>query len=240
MAGIAFYLHDNPYISKAGLAELVHDMSAQSYRLEILAEDDEIQLSWLVYKAFNEIHCRKPVIALPLDWPIYVGHDFGQANPAAIFFARDYKRNELHTLAEYFPGAGSSIAQHVEAFKGIVEGRPVAARVGGNWTTEEEIRQGYTTQGWPIQKPRWKEVKLQLDHVIALMERNQIIVYENVPHYLEEIQNCLWQIGADGKPLDKIQDEAKYHLCAAARYVLSDFTPETVEMGKTKSYISWR
>ena len=223
-----FTSHDNPHTSREALAEIARDMSTQSYRQEILAEDDEIQLSWLVYRAFDEQACRIPPKEIPLNWPVYVGHDFGQANPAALFFARDVMKNELICFAEYVPGAGLSTAQHVEAFKRITEGRRVEAAIGGNWTTEDEIRQGYGAHGWLITRPRFKEPKVQIDRVIGLMERNQVRVFDTLYHYLGELTNCLWEPDNEGRPTNKLKDEAKYHLCAAARYVLSDFTPETV------------
>src|SRR3990172_2889583 len=53
-----FTSHQNPYISQDALIELEKQMSKQAYRQEIMAEDDEIQLSWLVYKSFNEGLCK--------------------------------------------------------------------------------------------------------------------------------------------------------------------------------------
>ena len=46
--------------------------------------------------------------------------------------------------------------------------------------------------------------------------------------------NCLWAPDVEGKPTDKIKDEVRYHLSACARYLLSDFTPETVVHGRLK------
>lgn len=235
-----FTSHDNPHISREALASIAGSMSKQSYRQEISAEDDELQLSWLVYRAFNEGICRVSRQEIPKDWPVYVGHDFGQANPAALFFARDIQRNELIAFNEYLPGAGRSTSEHVEEFKRITEGMNVVARVGGNWTTEEEIRQGYTAHGWPITKPRFKEPKLQIDRVVGLMERNQIKVHSNLFFYLDELMNCLWKPDEEGRPTDKINNEERYHLCAAARYVLSEFTPETVVNSKPRSKRSGR
>ncbi len=124
---------DNPYISQEALAEIAKDMSAQSYRQEILAEDDEIELSWLVYKAFNEDTSKVKRFEIPLSWPIYSGHDFGSANPAALFLAEarlplpdgapsTMRRGDLVIWREYAPGAGRSIANHVDAFKELTRG----------------------------------------------------------------------------------------------------------------------
>lgn len=234
----SFTSHDNPYISKEALAEIIKDMSKQSYRQEILAEDDEIQLSWLVYKAFNEAVCKVERFQIPDTWPRYSGHDFGSANPAALFYAQaklplplgapPYMRpNDFVAYWEYLPGAGKSTAEHVEEFKRQIKGLSVVRSAGGSHQEDGE-RTGFTAHGWPIQEPVITSVKVQLDRVIGLMELNKLFVFKDMVNYLEELMNCLWVPDNEGKPTDKIKDEAKWHLCSAARYILSGFAPETV------------
>lgn len=228
--------HDNPFISKEGLLNVTRDMSLDSYRREILAEDDEIERSWLVYSAFNEVVCKINSVNIQPNWPVYVGHDFGQANPAAIFVAQDPATGYFYIFNEYLPGAGKSTAQHVEAFKRIVclpggKENPltynVVKRIGGNATTEDEVRQGYTAHGWPIIAPNIVKPKNQIDRVIGLMERNKIFVLNHLTLLLSELSNCMWELDENNKPTDKIKNEPKYHLLACMRYLFSDFTPET-------------
>lgn len=239
---IHFTSHDNPYISREALAELIKDMSKQSYGQEILAEDDEIQLSWLAYKAFNESLCKIPRFDIPKNWDIFSGHDFGSANPAALFFAQvklplpagapQYMRlNDLVCFKEYSPG-GMGAPQHVNAFKEITQGYRVVKSVGGNVTTEEQTRQLYGMHGWSIQSPTITHINAQIDRVIGLMELNKIYCFDDNLNWLEELMNCLWIPSPDGIPTNKIKDEARYHLSACARYILSDFTPETVYSGQ--------
>ncbi len=226
-----FTSHDNPYISGEALQELIQDMSKQSYRQEILAEDDEMQTIQLVYGKFNEDTCKIPRFPLNDEahkhWPRFVGHDFGGANPAALFIAQDPATGYFYAYHEYLPGPGRSTAQHVEEFKRITEGTTILKRAGGSHQ-EDEIRQGYTAHGWPIQEPKIQRVLPQVDKVIGLMELNKYFIFDDLYHYLEEIMNCLWKRDNQGVVTDEIQDEHRYHLCACARYILSDFTPETV------------
>lgn len=245
---IHFSSHENPFISTEALAGITQDMSLDSYRREIMAEDDEIETSWLVYSKFNEGLCKRPRSRMPADlinWPVYSGHDFGAANPAALFIARDPANGDLHIFKEYAPGPGQSIAKNVEAFqeivanrKEIIPGRKITKSVGGNVTTEDEIRQGYTAHGWQIIPPAWSKVNVQIERVIALMERNRIIIYDDLFHLLSEIANCMWVLDSENKPTDKIKDESRYHLLAALRYIGSDFTPETVVRGKEPTAVS--
>mgnify|MGYP001616489537 CR=1 FL=1 len=228
---------DNPHISHDALTTLTHDMSREAYRQEIMAEDDDIQLSWLVYKAFNETLCRIKRFEIPKTWPVFSGHDFGSANPAALFFAHvrlplphgapAYMRlNDLVCFKEYLPGA-TSAPNHVNAWKLLTAGYRVEMSVGGNQNTEEQTRQLYRMHGWPIQAPEIKAVNAQIDRVIGLMELNKVYNFEDNIYWHEELMNCLWELDNEGRTTNKVRDEAKYHLSACARYLLSNFTPET-------------
>ena len=252
---IHFTSHDNPFISQVALGELIKDMSRKSYRQEILAEDDELELSWLVYKVFNEAICKIKRFEIPKNWFVFTGHDFGSANPAALFFAQvklplpmeapPYMRlNDLVCFKEYLPG-GMGAPQHVNAFKEIcypwLTGNPdwhPTKSIGGNVTTEEQTRQLYRMHGWPIQAPTITHVNAQIDRVVGLMELNKIYCFEDNYNWLEELMNCLWEPDNEGKPTNKIKDESKYHLCACARTLLSDFTPETVYSGAVSKAVS--
>jgi len=247
-AAFHFTSHDNPFIASEALSELVQDMSKQSYRQEILAEDDELQANWLVYRAWNEALYRVPRFEIPESWPIYSGHDFGAANPAALFFAQvrlplppgapAYMRwNDLVAWKEYRP-SGMSIPLHVQNFKDIVGRRKLEKSLGGS-PQEGEIRQGYTAHGWPIEAPKLRAVNAQVDKVIGLMELNKVFVFTDLLNYFEELANCLWSPDQEGKPTDKIKDEQRYHLCACARYILSDFTPETQVNRSQTRRASW-
>jgi len=241
-AAFHFTSHDNPYISREALGELIQDMSRQSHRQEILAEDDELQLAQLVYGKFNEAVCKIDRFPIPDGWPVYSGHDFGSANPAALFLAQvklplplgapPYMRyNDLVAFREYLPGPGRSTAQHVEAFKGIVGDANVVKRMGGSHQ-EDEVRQGYGAHGWFIQEPSVQRVNAQVDKVIGLMELNKLFVFNDLYSWLEELMNCLWKRDREGRITNEIDNEPRYHLCAAARYILSDFTPETAVIAR--------
>ena len=233
-----FTSFDNPHISAEGLKEITLDMSRDAYHTEIMAEDDDLQVALLVYAPFNEKVCKVERFEVPGSWDVVVGHDFGSANPAALFLARvrlplplgapAYMRmNDLIAWHEYLPGAGRSTARHVEEFMVLTRGRTVVKRVGGSHQ-EDEIRQGYGAHGWHIQEPHLQRVNAQVDMVRGIMELNKFFVFSDLYNYLGELANCMWKLDDQGKATNVIKDEAKYNLCACARYILSDFTPETV------------
>lgn len=225
-----FSSHDNPHISEEALGEVIRDMTIASYRQEILAEDDELQTTLLVYGKFNETTCKIPRFPIPKEWLRFVGHDFGGANPAALFIAQDPATGYFYAYDEYLPGPGRSTAQHVAEFNRLTEGVTVLKRAGGSHQ-EEEVREAYRAHGWPIQEPKLGKILPQVDRVLGLMELNKFFIFDDLFHYLEEIMNCLWKRDTAGVVTNEIQDEHRYHLCACARYILSDFTPETVVTG---------
>ena len=177
----------------------------------------------LIYSSFDVRHCLKARFEIPRNWLIYVGHDFGAANPAAIFFAEDPATGLLWAFHEYLPGPGKTIAEHVAEFERITKGYNVVKRLGGSHQ-EEEIRQGYTSYGWAISEPAEKNrpVEVQIGKVFAWHKLNKIMVFNDLYSYLDEKQSFSRKLDDRYRPTDEIEDESRYHLLAAERYVISD------------------
>ena len=238
-AAFHFTSWDNPYTSLSALEGIKKDMSEASYRQEIMAEDDDTQLRWLVYSRFNpesQIIKRFPISA---GWPVFVGHDFGTANPCAMFVAQNPSSGEYHVFHEYLPGPGNSTAQHVAEFKRLTQGFNVLRRVGGNATTEEEIRQGYCAHGWYITRPRQSSVSVQIDRFTGLLELNKLFVFEDLRVTLSQLASCMWKLDDEGRVTNEIASESRYHCLAALRYVCSDFTRDTERQQKCWIYHGW-
>lgn len=225
-----FTSFDNPVISTDALKLLAEDMARDSYRREILAEDDEIELSWLVYGMFDEELCKIKPFIIPETWPVWTGHDFGTANPAALFVAEvklplptgapKYMRyGDYVAFKEYAPGAGFSAIQHVDKFKEFTKDRNLAISVGGNVTTEEEIRQLYCREGWLIKVPTKNKVNTQIDLGIKLMEQKRFYVFEDLYRLLAQIADCMWVLDLEKRTTNKVKDDSKYHLLACFRYL---------------------
>jgi len=178
-------------------------------------------LEGLIYSSFDDKVCLIPRFEIPKGWLIYSGHDFGLANPAALFYAQDPGTGYFYLFREYLPGIGKSIYDHVQEFKQIIIGYNVIKRVGGSHQ-EEEIRQGYTSQGWPINEPKNNDVSYQIQKVQGLHRLNKVYVFNDLSNYLREKFSFAFKKGTE-----TIENEARFHLMAAERYILSDFTPET-------------
>jgi hypothetical protein len=225
-----FTSYQNPTLSQEAMAEVSSDMSFDAYRREVLAEDDEIQASWMVYSKFREEVCKIKRFEIPSSWPVISGHDFGMANPAALFVAQvklpipeeassSLRYGDYVIFREYLPGAGYSTIQNIEKFKELSRGYQVTQSVGGNANTEQEIRMGYGVQGWSIIAPLEPKVNSQVDRVKRLMETDKIFVFEDLYGLLGELANCMWELDENKRPLDKIKNESRFHLLACLRYL---------------------
>jgi hypothetical protein len=239
-AAFHFTSFDNPHLSQEALSEITQDMSRDSYLKEIMAQDDESEANLLVYGCFNEGVCKIPRFQINKEWPVYTGHDFGSANPAALFVAQDPGTGFFYCFKEYLPLKGKSTFENVQEFKKMAilpdelgKDKPglysIRQRIGGNQNSEDEIRQGYAVQGWPIAAPYIEKPKAQIDRVKQLMEKNKIFIFSDMHHLLEEVNTCMWKLDAYGQRTDEIRDEKRYHLLACVRCLFSIFRPETEE-----------
>ena len=196
------------------------------WRFRMLFDAQFERPAGLIYSLFDERACVIPRCPIPPNWEIYVGHDFGAANPAALFYAMNPGTGQFRLFHEYLPGAGRSIYQHVEEFKRITQGHNVIRRVGGSHQ-EDEIRQGYSAHGWHIIESKNNKVEFQILQVQGMHKLNKIEVFSDLSHYLDEKRTFSRELDDNGQVTDKIEDEQRFHLMAAERYLLSDFLPET-------------
>lgn len=222
--------YDNP--------ELPEDYKARLSEFDGTYRDRYVLGLWkglegLVYSSFDDKACLLPRFEIPKTWLVYTGHDFGSANPAAMFYAENPGTGDFYAFAEYLPGAvGRSIYDHVQEFKRITAGYNVIRRTGGNHTTEGEIRQGYTAQGWPILEPKHSQTpKYQIQKVQGMHRLNKIYVFNDMANYLREKLSFAYE-KKESVLTETIHNEAQYHLMSAERGILSDFTPETVILGQ--------
>jgi len=182
----------------------------------------------LVFDCFDTAEDVIDRFEIPKTWLIHSMHDFGSANPAALFTAQDPATGQFYHFEEYLPGPGRGVYDHVQEFKRITQGYNVVSRYGGNWTTEDEIRQAYTMQGWPIAKPKHRDPQLQYELVYGMNALHKIKVMRHLNHYLDQKTSFSYVLDERYNPTDKYEDEASQHLLACERYGMSNFTPETV------------
>ena len=221
--------HDNPFISQEALGDILVDMSRESYRREIEAEDDDVSPNRLIYRAFNEDRQIIPPKVLGDSWPRDVGHDFGGANPAALFCAMEPGTGYLYAYKEYRPHDGPSIYSQVEVFKEWTRDFDVRKRIGGSHQ-EGGDRAAYSAFGWPIVEPseRNRGVNVRIDKVRDWMAGNKLFIFNTLHETMRELRTYLWKVDTDGVITNTIYNQHAFHLMDCLAYMVSDFSPERV------------
>ena len=163
-----------------------------------------------------------------------MGHDFGPDNMVAVWYAHDPTTGYLYVYRTYH-GGGLSGYDHAQKFKELSEGENILKRVGGS-PTEDGWRGEFTAAGWPIQKPREREVWVGINRVNGLHQQNKIFVFDDLHEYLKEKLSYSRKLDGDYQPIEEIADKSKFHHMDAERYVLLDFAPESVP-GSNKTQI---
>lgn len=209
-----------------------------SWRFAMMYDAQFERPAGLIYSSFNEAFCIVPRFEIPLNWPVYVGQDFGADNPAALFFAQNPATNELFLFAEYMPGGSISVYDRVQAMAKIAtrqDGKQynVIQRIGGN-PQEDEIRQAYGAHGWTMAGPHpmFEHVEPQITHVIGLHRLNKIKVFRDMTHYLDEKRTFSRKLDEAGQVTEKIDSESRFHLMACERYLMSWMRLDTENRGQ--------
>lgn len=202
------------------------------WRFSMLYEAEFERPAGLIYDAFDAAICKINRFPIPKEWLIYVGHDFGGANPAAMFYAQDPGTGYFYAFAEYLPKENKTVAEQVKDFQKITAGYNVIKRAGGS---HQEIgwRGDYTAHGWAIQEPKYSnDVEVGIEKVYALHKLNKVFPFSDLYDYLDEKMSYSRKLDDNYNPTEEIEDKARFHLMDAERGILSDFTPETVVISK--------
>lgn len=174
----------------------------------------------LVYDSFRSEDCIIPRYELPSHYPRFVGHDFGRSNTAAIWVAYEPDTGRFIVYRTYH-GGGLSVPQHIAKFRQLSNGENIQRRVGGSHT-EQEIRDGYALGGWPVEEPGDTKPHSQIMWVYSLHSQNKIAVFEDCHEYIDEKQSFAYELDDNYEPnTQNIENEAKYHLMAAERYLMT-------------------
>ena len=185
----------------------------------------------MIYDCFDEEVCIIPRFQLPVEWPRYVGHDFGPNNTAALWIAQDPVTGFLYMYREYLDG-GLSAFDHAQKFKSYSVNERIIKRVGGS-NTEDGWRESFTAAGWPISKPRLQAVDAGIDRVYGWMNQNKLFVFSDCRRFIDEVLSYSRVLDAMYNPTEKIDAKSTFHEMDALRYILGDFSPERAALRET-------
>jgi hypothetical protein len=170
----------------------------------------------LIYDCFDETLHKCPRFPIPDHWQRYVGLDFGGVNTAALFYAEEPESKKLYLYREYKAG-GRTSKEHAEH---ILKGEPGIPFCVGGSKSEGQWRNEFRAAGLPIREPAISDVEVGIDRVYAAHRENRIIVFNDLPGYLDQKLSYSRELDENGEPTEKIEDKETFHFMDAERYIV--------------------
>lgn len=239
-----FTSYDNPYIPAAELDAARAELTDDTFHQEYLA--DFRKYTGLVYKAFDrDVHVVEP-FAIPEDWTLYRGLDFGSTNPTACIWVAVDGDDNWYVVDEHY-ATGQTIDYHA----GVLNANPHSARVsatygdpsGAQWIAEFAQRgvfitpankdTGQSQEGWVrvgIAKVAEKLVSVPGHFVPAISPTARtttglpkLFVFATCTNLIREFETYRWKEKAVSQAPDlnapEAPEKANDHALDALRYV---------------------
>lgn len=170
----------------------------------------------LIYDSFDQERHTCPRFAIPDHWQRYLGLDFGGVHTAGIFYAQEPGTGKLYAYREYLAG-GRTAQEHAAALLAGEPGIPICA---GGSMSEGQWRAEFRAGGLPVREPDGTDVEVGIDRVYGIHKRDELIVFDDLAHYLEQKLTYSREVDEAGNPTAAIDDKSSYHLLDAERYIL--------------------
>ena len=183
----------------------------------------------LIYDCFNyELNICEDFDVSGLS--CYPGMDFGKINTAGIVGADDPSADCIYIIGEYHAGRKRDYPEHVTSMKALTipkaGGKSLLPGCGGNKHGEDGWREAYRKNGLPLDAPPENNIEVQIQAVYSLMKQGKLKFFRNgASQLIEDVKHYSRRVDADGNVLDAIEDDAKWHLLAALRYLIAKLRP---------------
>lgn len=168
----------------------------------------------LIYSCFDSDTDTCDDFAVPADWPLWGGMDFGGVHMAAVLFAERPADKHLFLVNEYLTGGVTTAAHAIEL---MTWG---ARRWWGGAASEDQWRREFGACGMPILRPVIPEVEIGIDTVYSQMAEKRITVFKSCIRWLDEAGTYSRATDKAGQVTEKIANKEMYHLMDSTRYVI--------------------
>ena len=169
----------------------------------------------MIYDCFNEEH-KVPRFDIPGSWPRYLGLDFGGANTAGVFIAKNPSTGQFFAYREYHAGSRTA-REHAKEL--LNKGHALTAFGGAG--SEDNWRREFTAAGLRVHQPPVKEVEVGIDRTYELFKTDKLFVFDDLTGLIDELESYSRVLDENQEPTEVIEDKAKYHRLDALRYICS-------------------
>lgn len=172
-----------------------------------------------------------PDMAIPSEWPRYVGLDFGGVHTSQIWLAEDVVRSAFYLYRETLAG-GLTTPEHVTEAKKYTETERVVRWVGGS-ASEGQPRRDWGAAGITVLEPEIVDVEAGIDRVIQLLKTHRLFVFESCAGVRDEFGTYSRELDENGQATEKIKNKARYHRLDALRYIAQTLIGDGEAYGET-------
>ena len=227
---IQFRSDENPAFPPEALEEERSRMPAWRFALFYLGQFTKPE--GLIYGVYSDLdepegHVVEPFV-IPVDWPRFVGIDFGGANTATVWLAMNPETQTFYLYHESLSG-GRTTTQHAEEFRRIAGQSPVVGVYGGS-ASEEQHRRDYRAAGIPVKGPpvirvdgghgvMLTDIEVGIERVRSIIATGRFRIFRSCVGVRAELGDYSRVLLPDGTPTDQIDEKARFHRLDAFRYV---------------------
>ncbi len=177
---------------------------------------------------------------IPVEWPRFIGVDFGAVNTATLWIAQNPENKNCYIYRETLEG-NMTTAEHAAKFlarlaKDMPEPsgsakntpRPGRVRIYGGAPSEAQQRWDWAAEGVRIAKPVITDVEAGLDRLVSLIKEDQLYLFDDLPLTKESIATYSREVDpVTGEPTEKIKNKNDFHLIDCARYAAGAIKPKS-------------
>lgn len=187
----------------------------QTWRFQMFFEGLLVQPAGLIYDCFTEEMVVRP-FPVPPHWRRVIGLDFGGANQAAVYLAREPATGAWYAYAESLTGQKTTREYALGVIKAL-EGCPTRQVYGGA-SSEGQQRRDWAAAGVWVEEPTVKEVEPGIDRITEVIKLGLFRVFDSCRGLLDELGSYRRKLDDAGDPTDLIVDKRAYHILDALRY----------------------
>jgi hypothetical protein len=162
-------------------------------------------------------HLVKP-FDIPVEWPRYVGLDFGAVNTSSVWIAEDVDRSAFYLYRETLEG-GLSTKEHADRLSGFAKTERVVSWHGGSGS-EEQNRLDWKQAGVLVHGPPFDNVESGIDRVVGLLRGRRLFVFDDCRGVRDEFSRYMRKTDVNGNVTDAIRDKESFHRLDSLRYVV--------------------